>query len=168
MNCMRYIITSCAFLSIMVSSAAALPFNDDMVKIKMRTGSMMKPKPEGSVPIGGAEQRFSTKQECLEMENPVARSKESVTRGKRLFSVNCLPCHGDISGENWGPGPVGQACAYKQPPNIASSDYHDRSDANIYGTIHFGAGLMGRVGWKLSDDETWDIVNYIKDLQSKN
>ena len=150
-------------------SARALPFNDDMVATQMRTGSIMKPKSPNSIPVGSLSMRLSSAQEAesLGLTNPKQATAEVLVNGKRLYSVNCGPCHGDISQKNWQPGPAGLKFELKQPPNIGTGDFKNRSDASIFSTIHLGFGLMPRLGWKLSTDERWDVISYIRSVQAK-
>ena len=160
-------------------SALALPFNDDMVNVQKRTGVMMRQKAPGSVAIGQSEYTL----ELANPNNPVEREKLAASltnphagdpvskdNGKRLYAVNCLPCHGDISKQPVQPGVVGQiaqASNTQMPPNLTSEAYKDRSAGSIYTTIHFGIRLMPGHGWKLSPTEKWDIVNYVQSYQAK-
>jgi len=145
----------------------ALPFNDDMVDNQMRAGSIMKPKDKDSIPVGFLANRLESAADAENMTNPKHGDKTSAENGRRLFMVNCSPCHGDISKPNWEPGRAGKLFALKKPPNIGSAEFKDRSEGKIYGTIYFGFGLMPRVGYKLSPSEKWDIVSYVKSVQAQ-
>lgn len=145
-------------------SANALPFNDDMVDIQMRTGQIMKPSPENSVPKGSLNYRVEDKAGAEALNNPIKGEKFSVKNGKRLFRVNCYPCHGNIESPEYKPGPV--ASKFVSPPDITDKYYKAKSDGYIYGVIHFGGlAVMPPVGWKLSPTEHWDIINYIRSVQ---
>jgi hypothetical protein len=47
--------------------------------------------------------------------------------------------------------------------------YKDRTDGYIFGAIHYGSysTLMPAYGWKFSIEEHWDMVNYIRKMQSE-
>ena len=158
-----------AFGVLLPFSVSALPFNDDMVATQMRTGSIMKPKSPNSIPVGSLNMRISSAQEAESMglSNPKQSNPDAIANGKRLFSVNCGPCHGDISQKDWQPGLAGQKFELKPPPNIGTGDFKNRSDASIFSTVHLGFGLMPRIGWKLSADERWDVISYIRSVQAK-
>ncbi|MCB0311456.1 MAG: c-type cytochrome [Bdellovibrionales bacterium] len=166
MNLRGHYLVLAIFLSaiILPHLADALPFNDDMVDTQLRAGAIMRPKPEGSVAKGTLE-RFVDPATAANLVNPKQSSRASVESGEMLFSVNCMPCHGDIKSPQWQTGPVGQKFSLKQPPDISSGQYKSRTDGQIFTAIHFGAGLMRPVGWKLSMSETWDIVNYVRKVQ---
>jgi mono/diheme cytochrome c family protein len=153
--------------------AYALPFNDDMVDVQPRTGVSMRQKPPGSVPAGALSYRVETPQAAEALQNPIERSAESSMRGRRLWQVNCYVCHGDITAKDWKAGPVGEK--FGMVPDIRAvdparqKDYRDITDGYFYSVIHFGSAsrVMPGYGWKLSPSEHWDIINYIRDAQSK-
>jgi mono/diheme cytochrome c family protein len=148
---------------------SALPFNDDMANTKaIRTGQMVRAKPEGIVPVGGHQQTVATKEEALKLTNPNKKNdKFAVNNGKRLFEINCTPCHGYQDENGVVPSAAIQRGAMIMPgPDLGSDMYAAREDGLFYGTIHFGGMVvMPRVGYKLSPKETWDIVSYIRHMQ---
>jgi mono/diheme cytochrome c family protein len=147
-----------------VSEAMALPFNDDMVNVQKRTGTIMRQKAPGTVAIGMSEYYVPSREEAEKMTNPVKADATSLANGKRLFAVNCLPCHGDISKKPYAPGAVGKK-TLQTPPDLTLDTYKTRTDGSIFATIHFGIRLMPGHGWKLSPTDHWDIVNYIRNQQ---
>lgn len=147
----------------LVNSAVALPFNDDMVDNQVTTGQIMRPQPKGSIAKGSLDYKVDSKEEAQKLTNPVPLTKESVLRGERLFEVNCGACHGGI-GKVHQPSVAGPMLG---APNVADPLYHDRTDGSMFSTIHFGNIIMYPVGWKLSNAETWDIINYIRNAQQE-
>jgi mono/diheme cytochrome c family protein len=145
-------------------SAHALPFNDDMVDVQMRTGTIMRQKAPGAVAIGMSDYYVASPADAEKLTNPLKGDAVSTANGKRLFAVNCLPCHGDISKKPYAPGAVG-AKALQTPPDLTADMYKTRTDGSIFSTIHFGIRLMPGHGWKLSPTEHWDIVNYVRSQQ---
>ena len=149
---------------IAVSEAMALPFNDDMVNVQKRTGTIMRQKAPGTVAIGMSEYYVASREDAEKLTNPVKADATSIANGKRLFAVNCLPCHGDISKKPYAPGAVGKK-TLQTPPDLTLDTYKTRTDGSIFATIHFGIRLMPGHGWKLSPTDHWDIVNYIRNQQ---
>lgn len=147
--------------------AFALPFNDDMVDSQKRTGVIMRAAPKDSVPVGFEKPMPKSKAEAGALTNPVPASPVSVQNGERLFRVNCYPCHGDVSKLPYQPGPVAVNSKGTIPGmDIGNKIYLDKTDGYLYATIHFGGlVIMPGLGWKLSDGEHWDIVNYVRDVQ---
>lgn len=161
-------------LILVADAALALPFNSDMVDTQMKTGEVMRPKPLGSVPIGSLKNRVMTADEAAALTNPHPDDAGSIENGERLFMVNCLPCHGNIAVRPYKKGLVAEAIVQNigvdmnKPPDITVEMYRrpQMSDGALYGRIHLGFGMMYPVGWKLSEDEHWDLVNYVRKVQS--
>lgn len=173
-----------------VAEVSALPFNDDMVHDQFKTSEVMRAAPEGSVPVGAhryhVDAVLATKNLTSEgisaraaLKNPVPSTDESVARGKRLWAVNCSPCHGTYTGKE-DPAYGGSAKFLKSidpavagatsGPNLVTESYlkdPSKSDGHIFSYIHFGGlAVMPRYGYKLSLREHWDVVNYIRWMQS--
>ncbi len=104
--------------------------------------------------------------EAQKMKNPVAASPASIKAGQQLFQKNCRFCHGaDAKGD----GPMAPEGTH--PPNL-TDDKWDRgsSDGEIYAVIRDGAGPkfdMKGYKSKMTEQEIWNIVNYLRSLQVK-
>lgn len=148
-----------------VQQAQALPFNTDMYHSQPITGDIMRPKAKESVPMGSLDRRVESKEEAAKLENPSKADPLSAANGERLFAVNCSPCHGNFAdGKQISVGPVAR---FMPGPDLTAQMYKDRTDGFFYGTIHFGGmALMPGYGYKLSPQEHWDIVNYIRKFQN--
>ena len=172
------------------AEALALPFNDDMVHDQFKTSEVMRAAPKGSVPVGAhryyvdpvlASKNLTDEGRAARaaLKNPVPSSPESVSRGKRLWAVNCSPCHGQYTGKE-DPAYGGSAKFLKSidpavagatsGPNLVTETYlrdPSKSDGHLFSYIHFGGlAVMPRYGYKLSLREHWDVVNYIRWMQS--
>ena len=172
-------------LVVLLSLAApvyALPFNDDMVETQnLRTGSMMRPRVPGTVAKGETQYNIAAgmpmpvetaprmsffmeqRTNVLDAKNPVEATKISLDNGKRLFSTNCSPCHGKYDENGHVPGLQLSMLV----PELSQQGYAEKSDGHFFGYIYFGGASMPRYGWKLSKNEIWDIVNYVRKVQSK-
>lgn len=152
------------FLVVAYQGAAyAAPWDVDMyTQPSYKSNEIARAPVEGTVPVGRMPFTLSTEEAGAKLRNPIPISTESIWRGRRLWSVQCGICHG-VKGD--GMGPVGPSMAV---PNLLTDFYGGRPDGRIYGVIHNGQGNMPRYGYKLSADEHWDLVNYIRFLQGKN
>jgi mono/diheme cytochrome c family protein len=157
-----------AVMTVSPISSFALPFNTDLSDVQLRAGSMMRPKAKNSVPVGSLEYRVEDKEAALLLSNPLAGDANSSLRGQQLFSVNCSPCHGDITSSPYVKGPVAQKSQMLGiVPDLKDELYKAKPDGHFYGIIHFGGmAVMPALGWKLSPTEHWDIVNYIRKVQN--
>ena len=175
------IISAACLVLLFSRSGQALPFNQDMVDVQLRTGSLMRAPVSDSLARGvSAYYPQTDKLASASLVNPYKGDKLSAGRGRRLYLVNCYPCHGDFGKLPYQPGPVGLKTSLKvgemsvpfQPPDLGADLYRDtpegRTDGFLYGTIHWGGNvMMPALGWKLSDREHWDIVNYIRQVQDR-
>lgn len=93
------------------------------------------------------------------LANPVALSAESVERGSALFAANCVSCHGDTGA---GDGPL--ADSLPAPPANFTIHVPFHPDGVLYAWITDGIRGTGMPGWspQLSDQERWDLVNFLR------
>jgi copper transport protein len=89
--------------------------------------------------------------------NPIAASAQSIAAGQQLYQQNCSRCHG-INGDGKGPDapslPVAPADFRVHIP------YH--TDQLLFQFITNGIGtIMPAWGTVLSDDDRWNILNYL-------
>lgn len=91
--------------------------------------------------------------------NPVKADNASRKRGQKLFATNCASCHG---AQGRGDGPAGKALN-PQPADLASMA-GQHPDGDFAWKIAEGRGPMP--GWKgkLTENQIWDVVNYVKGL----
>jgi mono/diheme cytochrome c family protein len=126
---------------------------DDQQSSKPYKAPILAP-PAGAVPVTGRE---IVSQES-ELSNPIAPTAESLSRGKALFEINCLICHGQTSAER---GPVGKKLV-PPPPGLDHDMMKGLSDSTIFKAITFGFGRMPIFKDKLTPDERWTLVNFLR------
>lgn len=166
MGCRNFLAAAAAIVCVGVSSAVALPFNQDMVSGQINVGHVMRPKAPNSVPLGSLDAHVPSREVALTWENPLKGDRMSTLNGQRLFQVNCSPCHGAYEGGKHTPGAVSNLVP---GPDISLNMYTVKPDGHFFGYIHFGGmAIMPAYGWKLSTTEHWDIVNYIRHVQGVN
>ena len=95
--------------------------------------------------------------------NPVPADDVSISRGKTLFSINCVMCHGE-TGE--GNGPVSGLIANK-PANLTSIITQSKTDGTLFMTITNGVeSKMPPMVENFTVRDRWDLVNYIRTLEA--
>lgn len=97
------------------------------------------------------------------LTNPVAADDESLARGAAIYAERCATCHGDY-GNGDGPG----GAALDPAPAPISHTSQMLSDAHLFwriteGGAAFGTGMLP-FGEILSEDERWDVINYVRAL----
>lgn len=157
------------------SVASAMPFNTDMFEVQPSADSVARKKPEGSVAIGSLQRQKPELTTDWVQKNPHADNAHSAEKGKRKFEVNCSPCHG-VFKDN-GVHEVSAILTKGMPSIDLSSEsvrFNDpgtnnapKGDAHFFTYIFNGGVLMPAYGYKLSNEEIWDIVSYIRFAQAK-
>jgi cytochrome c oxidase cbb3-type subunit III len=90
--------------------------------------------------------------------NPFAGDRGAGGEGRRLFtSFNCAGCHGEHGGGGMG-------------PSLRDVDWlYGNEDGQIFNSIAEGRA-HGMPAWysKLTQDQVWRLVTYIKSLRTRN
>jgi mono/diheme cytochrome c family protein len=110
--------------------------------------------PAESVPISGREVVPSG----AELQNLVPPTAASLAQGRTLYEINCAMCHGQTSAQR---GPVGQKLK-PPPPGLDPGLVKSRSDTHIFKAITFGFGRMPPFKGKLTSQERWSLVNFLR------
>jgi mono/diheme cytochrome c family protein len=121
---------------------------------------------EGAIPRGFRPYAITSMDEAKSNLNPVRRSKESLELGQNLYNVYCIVCHGSYgegnglvaSLPNW-PRPL-----YPRPPSLQSEKIRDYKDGQIFHVITMGQNLMPSYAEKLSPEERWSVIHYLRAL----
>jgi mono/diheme cytochrome c family protein len=93
--------------------------------------------------------------------NPTPVSEASLANGRKYFTINCLPCHGERAD---GQGPV---VRYGFPPISLQTDLSkNRTDGYLFGMMRNGRGLMPSYN-RIEEMDRWDVVNYLRMLQGR-
>ena len=92
--------------------------------------------------------------------NPIKSTTTSLANGQVLFGSKCLSCHGKgaegISKETTG--------LSKDTPNLIRR-LKNHTEGDFHWKIKNGKEDMPSFKKELSDNDIWDIVNYLKSLQ---
>ena len=96
--------------------------------------------------------------------NPFPPDAESLRIGAKVYEDTCLACHGETG---LGDGPAGMAL--DPPPGNLVIHVPLHSDAELYGFVDEGipGTAMAALGERLSDDEIWHVVNYIRTFEEQ-
>jgi mono/diheme cytochrome c family protein len=122
----------------------------------------------GSVPYYYADTEDDRQKAAREIIlNPYPITANGLTQGKKLYEINCAICHGakgDGAGylvrDDGGKYPVA-------PANFLQDTFYKSSNGRYYHAILYGKNAMGSYADKLSYEERWQVIHYIRSLQAK-
>jgi len=142
----------------------------EAVSYPTRTLQPSRGNPQYSVPITGTfvaafqisyQPLPNTVDSMSGLKNPTAPAEGSLVNGRKLFQINCSPCHGPAGK---GDGPVGK---YGLPaPSLLLDHAKGLSDGYIFGIMRNGRGAMPTYD-RIEEMDRWDVVNYVRGLQGK-
>ncbi len=127
-----------------------------------------------AVPLNGEAPFYytNTEDERLRCEkemqaNPFRITKDGLDRAKPLYNIYCGVCHGE-KGNGEGSLVTTPDTKYPvQPKNLIADDMIAAGNGRYYFAIMHGKNLMGGYDDKLSFEERWQVLHYIRSLQAK-
>lgn len=95
-----------------------------------------------------------------QLKNPLANDAVATEKGKKTYMTLCNVCHGD---KGKGDG-IGSAGLNPKPANHTSAAVQSESDGSLFWKITNGRGAMVSYKQALTDDQRWQLVNFIRVL----
>lgn len=103
------------------------------------------------------------------IDNPYPITEEGLARGEDLYNKFCGICHGEkgdgvgylVSDDN--PNAVYPAA----PANFLLDQFLNASNGRYYHAIMYGKNVMGGYADKISYEERWEVIHWIRALQAK-
>ncbi len=92
---------------------------------------------------------------------PMVVTRETMERGRDRYRIFCGSCHGGIGD--------GQGITFEYGmvtvPDFHAERFYDMAEGEIFETITEGRGLMGSYKDKLSVEDRWAVIAYVRALQ---
>lgn len=95
-----------------------------------------------------------------ELVNPLLPTKSNLAKGEQKYNSFCSPCHGYL-----GNGESRMRNQFPIPPSLNSEKVRTWSDGRIYHVIVEGQNTMPSYSRQTTEDERWNIIQYIRALQ---
>lgn len=122
--------------------------------------------PTAAATVGPDGQPLAGLAEMKGKKDPIPNNATTLAQGKEIFTKNCAPCHGT---DGKGDGP--QATTLDPKPRDFTSGMFQfgHEDWQVFRTAEYGVGGTGMAGWKgrLSDNDIWTVVHYVKSLSGQ-
>jgi mono/diheme cytochrome c family protein len=93
------------------------------------------------------------------LKNPLPVNAATLAAGKALYADKCAECHGD-KGDGKGP----EAGMYAVPPSDFSDPHmmSEMTDGEIFWKITEGRRPMPSFKKQFTDEQRWQLVNYLR------
>ncbi|HHH50289.1 MAG TPA: c-type cytochrome [Saprospiraceae bacterium] len=125
--------------------------------------------PNGNVPYYYGDTEPERARAIAEIiNNPYPITEKALADGEHLYQIYCGICHGKKADGN---GYLVRDDGGKypsQPPSFINKDFTASSNGRFYHAIMYGKNVMGGYADKLSYEERWNVIHYIRSLQAKN
>ncbi len=95
--------------------------------------------------------------------SPQHADDASVARGKAVYSKRCVDCHGK-TGHGDGPDAADLSV---EPGKFDGDLLTKETDGALFWKVRTGRKPMPKYSNRISEQETWDVVNYIRTLGKK-
>jgi len=99
-----------------------------------------------------------------DIKNPHRGDEKATAQGKKLFNNMCAICHGKKGKGNG----VAGVSLIPRPANFLAIDVKKETDGAIFWKMTEGKPPMASYKEILTDDQRWDLVCYIRQLQKNN
>jgi mono/diheme cytochrome c family protein len=99
------------------------------------------------------------------LKNPVEANSKNLTRGKEVYQIYCISCHGE---KGDGKGHLFTSGKYPFPPKSLLSDKVKKGPiGEIYHVITVGFGVMPAHGAQIRPEDRWKAALYVKNILQK-
>jgi mono/diheme cytochrome c family protein len=152
-------------------TGVTLPWDKDMVdQPSVKAQESQVESLVASVPVGGRA-GYPPPKDIIELvrarleagrtlKNPIPKSPESLARGREMYDLHCIVCHG---AQGRGNGPVGQKFV-PQPMELNFDYVQLQPDGQIFYTISHGSIAMPFYREAIAVEDRWHLVNFIKEV----
>lgn len=130
-------------------------------------GKATRPPPPGSVAYATGDLaatssgRRGEQQLLADDAGPPPLTMPRLVRGQQRYSIYCLPCHSALGD---GDGPVVRR-GFPRPPSYHEDRLRSAPDRHFYDVITHGYGVMVPYADRVTPEDRWAIVAYIRALQ---
>jgi len=104
------------------------------------------------------------------IDNPFPITADGLERGKELYEIFCGICHGNKGdGNGYLVAEENSNAVYPaQPAILLNDEFSAASNGRYYHAIMYGKNVMGGYADKMSYEERWQVIHWIRALQAKD
>lgn len=138
-----------------------LVFADGKTALRPVAGTV----PREMIPYQFANNEEGLKLAGLELKNPLKVNNENIERGKEVYDIFCLVCHGETA---LGDGILFTNKTFPiEPTSLLDEKSTSRPDGEIYHIITNGGAAMGPHAAQIRPDDRWKVIMYVRNRLEK-
>jgi mono/diheme cytochrome c family protein len=96
-------------------------------------------------------------------KNPIAANDASIAAGKDIYTKNCYNCHGK---KGKGDGPKSGDIPIS-PKDFTKEEFQKQTDGSLFWKISEGRKPMPSFKKETTEDQRWQVINYVRTLGIK-
>ena len=123
------------------------------------TAQQSQPTPKAAPP-----ESSTIPAEAAQLVNPIKPTPESIAQGKKYYGYDCAMCHGE-NGDGKGSVAVDEKLELKDFRDPAT--LRNRTDGELFYILKTGKGHMPPEPIRFTQNELWNIINYVRSLSHK-
>lgn len=108
-----------------------------------------------------AQEEWEVPEKYQNMKNPTEASSDNIADGKALYAKHCQSCHGK---KGLGDGTKAQDVE-GDLGDFSSEEFHSQTDGAIFYKSYIGRKDMPNFEKKMSDEDMWFVVSYIRTMK---
>jgi mono/diheme cytochrome c family protein len=130
---------------------------DSMAAQTPPNGTIARGKMPFAIPAGTDGYNFAKDS----LKSPLEINKEHLDNGKKIYGIYCAICHGD-KGD-------GKGMLVERGKFLGVPAFKDRevTEGSIYHVIYYGRNMMGSHASQTTEEERWQVVQYVQKLRNK-
>lgn len=114
-----------------------------------------------AIGLGGSVVAQEVTEKDKKLKNPTTATKENLKEAKTLYAVQCKACHGTLG--------LGDGTKAKNMKgdlgDFSSAKFQGQTDGTLFAKTKNKIGDHPGFSKKLSDDDIWLIVNYVRTMK---
>jgi len=107
-------------------------------------------------------QEWNAPSSAVKVSNPFPSNEQSIATGRAVYTKNCYDCHGK---KGRGDGPKSGDLPIS-PRDFTKEVFQKQTDGSMYWKITEGRKPMPSFKKDLTDDQRWQVINYVRTLGS--
>lgn len=143
-----------------------IPYEPYGANIVMADGMSAQAPPTGAIARGkmpfDIPEGFEGYDQAKEsLKSPIEVNSENLANGKKMYNIYCAICHG-VKGDG-----KGNLAVREKILGVPAFKDRDVNEGSIYHVIYYGRNMMGSHASQLTENERWQVVQYVQKLKKK-